>query len=816
MTRAIPLPSFSRSQSWASQARTDTTEEYVEDSEPERQERRLKAKTRRVQVQRRKTPPAAVVQPAEDVIELTDSSPSRPNTSVPQRIKAKPIVIIDVSDSSDSSAYTPRSRGSDHAHVVVGGINAKISGDSTFDESLPSIGKLIGLPEGKHRNRVKDSDPGDVREGSNPARSSPPSPAPRAPLSFASDEGSDSDEGQLKLKRFAYAAPAPNPPRRTASKTPSPATQESQTPEATSSAVPPAKAKRLPSHRFADEFTDFRLSRLLRCVSCDLAWTARKTVKEKMKHIQSCAKKNRLTDETVRVLLRAELAKLQPVASSSKRNSPVEPTAPSTPETLLAETVREQKKKRAGPRRQVEPTVKSVAETREEILNKARLLLQNAPNRVPPASRVVQQIAQSAAAPVDPEPAMPPPTQAFARSSVAARHDLPDIQPADTTRAFGASRLGVARVQQSIISAGAAIAAESDVSPLTQVFSRSALGSAMAAVDPADDMPPATQAFAPSKLRHASGVAREVLPAHDDPMDEPISLNDASEDDLDLGKSSPPRPTVIEITSSPSSSANHLPPLPTEANLATAPVPAPAVPGHLARSPSPLHPLSLFPEQSLEPAGDDVPEPYAPAYGDDAGDLYVQDDYDHQWNGWYEDQDAWEEHGDAFLHYDPERDGAGPSRTKTQAAETQAPPRERRLLAIPEDDVPGAGPFRVGGEPGPAIAPATKPPSKKRGRPKANTDESDAEVSKEGKEISQEELNAKLKEAILKDEALHLRVLRYEPIHFDVFMQLAAGVGVTDRKTKLRGKVRAFLDEKAIHFYGADPSKNRTKRARHS
>ncbi|TBU49596.1 hypothetical protein BD309DRAFT_1026046 [Dichomitus squalens] len=787
MTRAIPLPSFSRSQSWASQARTDTTEDRVEDSEPERQERRLRAKTRRVQVQRRKTPTAVVVQPAEDVIELTDSSPSRPNTPVPQRIKAKPIVIIDVSDSSDSSAYTPRSRGGDHAHVVRKE-EATLRGvtDSTFDESLPSIGKL---------NRVKDSDPGDVREGSNPAQSSPPSPAPRAPLSFASaplqessDEESDSDEGQLKLKCFAYAAPAPNPPRRTASKTPSPATQESQTPEATSSAMPPAKAKRLPSHRFADEFTDFRLSRLLRCVSCDLAWTARKTVKEKMKHIQSCAKKNRLTDETVRVLLRAELAKLQPVASSSKRNSPVEPTVPSAPETLLAETVREQKKKRAGPRRQVEPTVKSVAETREEILNKARLLLQNAPNRVPPASRVVQQIAQSAAAPFDPEPAMPPPTQAFARSSIAARHDLPDIQPADTTRAFGASRLGVARVQQSIVSAGAAIAAESDVSPLTQVLSRSALGSAMAAVDPADDMPPATQAFAPSKLRHASGVAREVLPAHDDPMDEPISLHDTSEDDLDLGKSSPPRPV-------------------------SAP---PAIVLRISRPPPSLPPQSRATSRSQEPAGDDVPEPYAPAHGDDAGDLYVQDDYDHQWNDWYEDQDAWEEHGDAFLHYDPERDGAGPSRTKTQAAETQAPPRERRLLAIPEDDVPGAGPSRVGGEPGPAIAPATKPPSKKRGRPKANTDESDAEVSKEGKEISQEELNAKLKEAILKDEALHLRVLRYEPIHFDVFMQLAAGVGVTDRKTKLRGKVRAFLDEKAIHFYGADPSKNRTKRARHS
>ncbi|TBU37679.1 hypothetical protein BD309DRAFT_973544 [Dichomitus squalens] len=413
----------------------------------------------------------------------------------------------------------------------------------------------------------------EARHGTIPSRSLP---LHTAPLSFASalsqsssDEGSDSDEGQLKLKRFAYAASAPNPQRRTASKPISPVTQQSQTPQLASSTMTPAKAKRLPSHRFADEFPDSRLSPLSRCVSCDLAWTVRKTVKDKMTHIQSCAKKKRLTDETVSFLLRAELAKPQLVASSSKGTSPVEPSAPSAPETS-AETVTEQKKRRSGLRRQVEPVVKSAAETRGDNSDKAPLLLQNTRNWF-------QQTPQSFAAPVDSEPAMPSPAQAFARGSVVARHGLPDIYP--VRRAFGASRLGVARVKQGIIRAGAAITAESEVSPLSQVFGRSALGSAMAV----DDMPPATQVFAPSKLRKASEVAGEVLPAQGDPMDEPISVHNTSEDDLDLGKSTPPRPLKRKLSLT----------FPDGAESRPAPVPASAVPSHLAHSPSPLPPLPL-------------------------------------------------------------------------------------------------------------------------------------------------------------------------------------------------------------------------------
>lgn len=98
MTRPYPPASFSRSQSWASQARSDATADYVEDSEPEREERRIQAaKTRGVK--RKKTPVLVVPNLPGDVIELTDSSPSRPTSPAHRltNVQSAPLVIIDVS-----------------------------------------------------------------------------------------------------------------------------------------------------------------------------------------------------------------------------------------------------------------------------------------------------------------------------------------------------------------------------------------------------------------------------------------------------------------------------------------------------------------------------------------------------------------------------------------------------------------------------------------------------------------------------------------------------------------------------------------------
>ena len=246
----------------------------------------------------------------------------------------------------------------------------------------------------------------------------------------------------------------------------------------------------------------------------------------------------------------------------------------------------------------------------------------------------------------------------------------------------------------------------------------------------------------------------------DDPLDEPISLHDTSEDE-DQRRSfprpvsaplAPPRAVrtdnkqiIISSSPSPSPNASQLPrsPNPTRdpANArrlpATPPFARTTSPGRLRRSPSPTG------EDDLP--GDD------PGYGVHDDNYYQEQDWNN-WNGGF-----WDPGDDACLHYVPDENGAGPSnpspRTQVQAPDS-AP---RRLAAILEDlPIPGNN---IGEQ-----APEPEPPKKKTRRKKAATAAEDgaqaeADVSKD---ISQEDLNLKLKEAILKDATLHLRILRYE------------------------------------------------------
>lgn len=60
------------------------------------------------------------------------------------------------------------------------------------------------------------------------------------------------------------------------------------------------------------QFSDFDvsnadISKLDRCVSCGAKWTSRKSTDQKLLHIRRCAKKHRLEDETVKVLIRNQL-----------------------------------------------------------------------------------------------------------------------------------------------------------------------------------------------------------------------------------------------------------------------------------------------------------------------------------------------------------------------------------------------------------------------------------------------------------------------------------------------------------------------------
>ncbi|OJT10172.1 hypothetical protein TRAPUB_13277 [Trametes pubescens] len=739
-------PLLARSQSHFSQS---SVPEYVEDSEPEREERRTKEKSRR-----KKKPPEVNI-PSAEVIELTDSDASYHAGTVQRsspKVQKGPIIVIDLSDSSD--AALPR------------------DGDATTDDSLPSIRDIFNFPQ-----RAPQAGPS-INADSHPAQESRYRERPARPTlqidqplspSRAADSSGDDEDGSLKLGRFAYVAPI----RRTASKTPSPTEGGSVPPDFPVATKAKGKAKGAAGHRFADDFSDAQLARVLKCVSCDLAWTTRKTVAQKMKHIQTCAKKNGLSDDTVRTLLQKELDSLPPVASTSKSATPAPAPEDAVPETLLEDLLKDAHKKKPGRRPQVLQTVKSVTDTRVTILDRARSLLQSEG-----PSRAISSVPQASGSMAAPEVEMPPATQVFSRSRVAAHEDRPPA--ADTTQLFGPSRLaGPSRLQGAIVRAGAEIAAQSDVSPLTQVPTGDLGG-----LSDSEQPPPSTQVFAQSKLTNVRGVTRRVVTASGsaDVPDEPISIHDTSEDDF-ARPSSPPKPSDSRAPPSPRANASS----PPRSRKTTSPRAGAAA----RRTPSPR------PRRSPSPAGDGRVSPAAPAPRPDFdAPPEAHNDYDGPWNEWIRD-DIWGEDDGACLHYVPEPEGAGagvagPSGTHA-SDESPSPPlaslRRQRLVAVLEDT------------PGPSAQVAEGPPEpaqKKRGRrKKAAAEASDAEGA-EGKvaDISQDELNAKMKEAVLADAALHLRILRYEPIHFDVFLQMAVALGMPAKRSGLKNKVRAFLDQK--------------------
>ncbi|KAI0750870.1 hypothetical protein C8Q80DRAFT_1268180 [Daedaleopsis nitida] len=760
-----PAPDSARSQSLLSQTKSDTTEAYVEDSEPEREVRRLQRKKKRLA----KTHSQPVV------IELTDSSASPPSVAASLPIHARreqePIVVIEVSDGSGYSApEDPREENRSRKIVgrSSGQSSSELSIDSTLDVSFPSIGKILGL-SAKPASGFSEAV---LKATTSKAEFRPAVSTPLSRVNASQESDTDTEEDDLlKLGQFAYAVPAA--PRRTVSKTPSRAESE---PELRPAA---GKSKRAPvamAYTFATDFTDAELSQIRRCVSCEQGWTVRKTVAHKMKHIQTCAKKFKLTNETVRILLRKELSNTQPVASTSEL--PAVPSPPAS-ETLLEDALKDAQKKKAGRRPKVSQTVKDVSETRDNILDRARLLLQLQD------TRKTAHGSQSAEAQ---DPGCVPRTQAFSRSDVATCSTSETAANLDRTHVFGPSKLDAARASRAqfgVVRVGAAIAACSDVSPLTQIFSASPLGVATIE-NHSDEAPPSTQTFSRSKFSNMLSDTRRIA-VNEDTMDEPISLHDTSEDEL--AKSSPNRPTSLPST--PSRSANYLPPCASP----TAHVDA----YHTAHSDRSSSPLDR--PRSPSPAGDGIL--HMDDYAADLEDFHVQDDYFYRWTDWNDD-----EPDGAYMHYNY-KDDAGISKLPARTEDSPVP-RRRELNPIPED-LPVPGPSRVveNGEP-----PPPEPPKKRTRKKKAASEGSDAEAAL-GKDISQEDLNARLQDAILRDETLHLRVLRYEPIHFEVFMKLATDMGIPAKRSGLKNKVRTFLDLKAIHFYGADPSKSRTKRVRH-
>ncbi|KAH9947241.1 hypothetical protein B0H21DRAFT_822003 [Amylocystis lapponica] len=721
----------------------DPLPDIIDDSEPEREERRRLRRLNKKRMERQPSPPAADV----DIIELTDSDNTSPVVS--NASLASAASVIEITDTSRSLlAPTPATNTS----IPISGhinrpieIDDDISGDNT---SFPSVRAILQLPRDEPRVLVVQAAVHSGKQTTNAAAHAVPIPNSTRESTLSDSDGEDIN--RLKLTQFAYNRPS-QLSRHASSTSKSSLSQSAST---TPVEDPPAKKKavRPASHRFTSDFSDAELARILKCVSCDLAWTTRKSVVEKMKHIQTCAKKHSLTDDTVRILIRQELKNSPPVSQGKGKGKPLalEPEQDAVPRTLLEDVVQDVNAKKKKRRPNVLETVKSLTETRDTILGRARQLIGDA-SSVPgvvtgPASETNKQ-------PVATGGWMPPPTQAFGDSALAKHHSAPtiDLQPPDSlpvTQAFAPSKFGAASESALLRGSHRADAGSFDRQqsrPQREITS---------SLSPEADEFPMTQAFAPSKF---SGNA-----------DSNFSLARSSANDVFPTRPSTPASPIV-----------------------------------------PVYAESFAAGTREDPVSPRVPEKRRDA---DVGARGVQDDryyVDYDYDG---DGENWM-YDDAFLEFEPGGPIAGPSRLperdvpspkrvkKTKknvgTAHTidvhKSPPRSRSPIHT----------LQTSHTQTQAVEPAAAKKPRSRKKPVSTRD---------GPDLTDDEFNARMRDAVLQDTSLYLRVLRYEPVLFDDFMQLAANTGLPGHGQKLKARVRDFLDKQAIHFYGAEPTKSRTRR----
>ncbi|KAJ6515744.1 hypothetical protein C8R45DRAFT_217671 [Mycena sanguinolenta] len=385
-------------------------EEFVEDSEPEREAQRQAQKQER---RRKKFELAAMNEVAAttarmsptNVIVISDESvPASPIATSKTSFRLSQSSVINISDSSTSISV--------NENVIS--ISSSTSGTNlnatAVEENPPSLGTEPLASPSKSNN----SDNEEIVSTLGPG-----------------------------LARFAYANSNPRPlgPRNSASTIRSTSSSDSQSKSATK------QKARTSSKGVAGKFSDAELAKLVKCVSCDLSWTARKTGAQKILHIRSCAKKTGLTDDTVQLLIRKEIDNAPNDPGPSNRNGKAN-LVPTLGTTLLEDTVRDAGPKRKGKRKEVVNNLKSASETHENIRDKARMIF-------------------------GPEPMsdddIPVQTQAVTANRP------PAAQENFATQTFGTSRLGQQHGYKSLLGAQ-----DSDDEP--------------------DDLPPTTQAFAPSKL----------------------------------------------------------------------------------------------------------------------------------------------------------------------------------------------------------------------------------------------------------------------------------------------------------------------------
>ncbi|GLB33948.1 hypothetical protein LshimejAT787_0108320 [Lyophyllum shimeji] len=502
-----------------------------------------------------------------------------------------------------------------------------------------------------------------------------------------SDAAQDNTEAEgpgVNLARFAYpgANSSANGPRTR----PGPSRQCSSFSSTTDSRPPPKKRV---THRFADDFSDSELGKL---------------ANHAPKKIGSCA----------------------PTTTSSKGKGKAGEPITTDPKTFLEEVVAESVSRKKVRRAETLETVKSVAQTRELILNKARVVIGSTSNRVREQEIPLHtQAVESHDLNTD-DTTLPPSTQAFGRSALAQRHQKA------TSSLFNCESLEPSDAEES----------DAEISSTAM-------------------------AFAPSKLgaicQPAQGLCEELAV---------LSYNGVTDNQEALPFKSICSPL---LTRSPVdiSDLDSREPSPHEASRTVSPT------GRVHVSPPQSPPLS-YDRDEID-------------FGMFRNDSNQFNEYD-----WVID--------DACLHFIPADDnvilgeeGVTPPTFLTPS------PRAKKTIAIksPRPRSPSQSPLRIQVAQRTALSPkkqasSTKTPKTQR-KKKIHVEDEPEEVWEQ-----------KMKEKILGDIELHLRILRYEPIHFDVFLQMALEGGSASGKLKLR--LRSFLDKQAIHFYGAEPSTGRARR----
>ncbi|KAK0498611.1 hypothetical protein EDD18DRAFT_94747 [Armillaria luteobubalina] len=418
-------------------------EDVVEDSEPEREALRQKRKLER---KKRKEAKELAVPAVASVIELSDDE----RNSVPP---ASPSIgsVIDISDSSMTAAS-------------VHPLSVNNSSVQNHGVSVIEVSELAPVSTD------------DI------TTSSVPQPVKKKyTLSILNDsaifndslENKDDDEPGLNFARFAFAAK----PARKASSSSIPSRAES----VEALPKPVASKKPLRADRFAGDFTDAQLGGLLKCVCCNISWTTRKTAAQKMKHVQSCAKKNNFTDSAVRVRIRQALESVDPEDVALKGKGTAKGQDSSVPETYFHDVIHDAGPKKRTKRVEAQGTVKTLVDTRDAILQRAETIIKHS------ASSTVYRLLSEE----DNHGIVA--TQRFSSSALVGRMVANDSPMLDDPLHSDS---------------------DAELYPATQTFGPSKFSAKPSSTSPSpsiDEALPATQPFAPSKLGSLQAVALEQL-----------------------------------------------------------------------------------------------------------------------------------------------------------------------------------------------------------------------------------------------------------------------------------------------------------------